>query len=89
MLHRPENSLGMRHHDREATVGRCDSRNALRRAIRIEWIRVGRRAAVVDKAQCHSGILLLASLRKVSETLPLRYSDRGLCSRHPGEKDRR
>ena len=53
MLHRPENSLGMRHHDREATVGRCDSRNALRRAIRIEWIRVGRRAAVVDKAQCH------------------------------------
>jgi len=52
-----EDALGMRHHNRHATIGRGERCDAVRRAVGVERIGVGYAVVIIHEARAHeSGI---------------------------------
>ncbi len=90
VLHRAEHTLGMRHEDGEAPVGRGEPRDAGRRAVGVAGVGLRHRAAIVDKAQrdqrFHCRTRRCA--REFGVALAIRHRDRHAAAHHALEEQR-
>src|SRR6185437_5680129 len=75
-LHAAEHALGMRHHDRHATVGGGEAGQAAGRAVGVEREVLGRLAAVVDEAHSRVRLRRAAYLREADPAFAVGHRHR-------------